>query len=153
VDAKTWALIGQHYERYPGARAEGVTPGVFDTELSGYPVERDYRTFVVCYGGGLVGAYPIYVLALASFMGTVGGARTAPALTEFFRSKAWPEVGDWLVFTVDGFGNPIGFRPDGAVWISDAVHKQVSQLADNFEDFLLKWALGLRPVGDYPHGP
>src|SRR5690348_11362384 len=107
----TWRMLEEAFNRWPRSRAAPVGAEEFDNAMDGFgiPVDPDYREFVLRYGGGLVGADPIYGLRKAEMMGTVGGNATAPALTRAFREKRWPGVDDWLVFSIDQGGNPVGF--------------------------------------------
>jgi hypothetical protein len=146
MNVTTWDAVKERFKRFRSFWGQSVQPDEFDAAFSalGSP-SVDYREFVLRYGGGYVGTYPIYGLRMAESMGKIAGARTAPELTDVFRSRKWPGIEDWLVFSVDQSGNPIGLRPDGAVWISDLEHNQVTSLAESFEAFLRKWALRLDP--------
>jgi hypothetical protein len=146
----TWTLIEERFARRPQTKATAVDPAEFDAAIRAFcaGVDDDYRQFVLRYGGGFVGAEPIYGLRKAEFMGTVGGVSTAPELTRLFRSKRWPGVDNWFIFSIDQGGNPIGFAGDGTVWLSDQLDfRQIVQLATDFEDYLLKWCLQTRKVG------
>jgi hypothetical protein len=143
---ETWELLERQYRRFRTDRAEGVDGSEFDAKFVGLPVSADYREFVIRYGGALVGNYPIYGLRMAEDMGTVRGKRTAPEITQMFRDLKWQSVENWLVFSIDQSGQPIGMPADGSVLISDRGLGQVQQLADSFEDFLLKWGLRLVPI-------
>jgi hypothetical protein len=149
MDTKTWRDIDERFQRRPGARASPVDTTEFDRVigLGNHFIDPDYREFVVRYGGGLIGSSPIYGLRKAEFMGTVGGKSTAPEITNWFKVKRWPGVDQWLVFSIDLGGNPIGFNVDGRVWLSDqADFKEVIEIASGFEDYLLKWCLKMRDV-------
>ena len=110
-------------------------------------IDADYRQFVLRYGGGIVGATPIYGLRKAEFMGNVGGKNTAPEITAWFRERGWPVINNWLVFSIDQGGNPVGLAADGKVWLADQLDfKQIVQIATGFEDYLLKWCLRVESV-------
>lgn len=148
MNEQTWDLINQKYQQFRTYRASGIDGSEFDQSFAGFPATVDYREFVLRYGGGLVGTYPIYGLRLAEAMGTIGKQSTAPDITRFFRNREWPAVENWLVFSVDQSGNPVGMAADGTVWISDVAFGQVQKLAETFEDFLLKWALRVKDPND-----
>lgn len=145
MNKETWALIDRQYQRFPSDHANGIEPSEFDASFAKFQTTSDYRDFVLRYGGGLVGTYPIYGLRLAEDMGMIEKKATAPEITEVFRKRKWPAVEGWLVFSVDQSGNPIGLLPDGSVSISDGARAQVQRLSSTFEGFLLKWCL---KVGD-----
>ena len=108
--------------------------------------DEDYIDFVSRFGGGYVGTYPIYGLKLAESMGTVDKSSTVTQLTNTFRKRNWSGTTEWVVFTIDQSGNPIGFAEDNSVWISDAATGQIVKLAESFESFLRKWALRIDPL-------
>lgn len=148
MNAITWRRIEEGFDRWPQSRAEAIEPDEFDRAMEGYAViDPDYREFVLRYGGGIIGAYPVYGLRKAELMGTVGGSWTAPQVTQWFRERRWAGTIDWLVFSLDHGGNPIGFAADGSIWLSDQLDfHQIVRFADGFEDFVLKWCLKLRNV-------
>jgi hypothetical protein len=149
MDEQVWRMVDERFRRHPKARASAVEASEFDCAIggAGYHIDPDYKEFVLRYGGGIVGPSPIYGLRKAEFMGTVGGKSTAPELTAWFQAKQWPGIENWLIFSMDQGGNPIGFSSDGKVWLSDQLDfKQIVQLASGFEDYVLKWCLKVKPV-------
>ncbi len=148
MNEDTWAQLEKSFHKWPQARATPVTATEFDQEMRPFlPIDADYREFVLRYGGAIVGPHPIYGLRKPCFMGTVGGKATATELTLMFRETQWKGIDQWLIFSIDQGGNPIGFAADGAVWLSDQTNfGQVLQIASGFEDYLLKWCLKTRPV-------
>ena len=149
MNEDTWRSIDERFRRRPQAKASPVDATEFDhaIELFAPKIDPDYREFVLRYGGGLVGPSPIYGLRKAGFLGTIGGKSTAPEITTWFREKRWPGIDDWLVFSVDQGGNPIGFATDCSVWLSDQTDfPQIIKLAQGFEDYLLKWCLKVMNV-------
>ena len=149
MEKSTWNSIEDRYRRWPQDRASAVEASEFDRAMAGFElnIDPDYRRFVLLYGAGFVGPNPIYGLRKAEFMGTIGGKSMAPEITNWFREKQWPGIDDWLIFSVDQGGNPVGFASDGTVWISDQLDfRQIVQIAKNFEDYLLKWCLRIKPV-------
>ena len=146
MDEQIWKIIEDQFRRFPNAMAAPVDALEFDglIGVDGRRIDKGYREFVLRFGGGIVGAVPIYGLRRAKFMGTIGGAATALEVTEWFRRNRWPGVEKWLLFSSDQGGNPIGFDTDGMVWLSDQLdYKQVVQLASSFEEYLRKWCLML----------
>jgi hypothetical protein len=53
-----------------------------------------------------------------------------------FRIQGWLGIESWLIISVDHGGNPIGFAPDGQIWISDHDFGVVKPIAQDFEDFI-----------------
>lgn len=98
----------------------------------------DYVEFVEKFGGGIVGPYPIFGLRKVSAMGR---AFSVVNITKEFRAQKWRATEDWVVFSEDHAGNPIGLAPDGKVWISDHDFGQVTVIAESFEDYLRKKCL------------
>ncbi len=66
--------------------------------------------------------------------------------THHYRKQGWPGTDEWLVFSWDLAGNPIGLDKDGKVWICDHDFGGVQLLEDNFESYLRKWCLKLDPI-------
>jgi hypothetical protein len=152
MNEKTWALIDEQYIRFPETRASAVSITDFVSAMKPYGqlVDPDYREFILRYGGGIVGPHPIYGLRKAKSMGMLYGKGTAPELTQAFRDMRWPGVNEWLIFSVDHGGNPIGFAKDQTVWLSDQMdYPQIVKMASGFEDYLLKWCFKVRKVEDY----
>ena len=145
----TWRMIAGRFQQRPETKACPVDAEEFDRIMQqfGTRIDRDYREFVLRYGGGFVGPNPVFGLRKAEMMGTVGGKGTAPEITQWFKNRHWPGVEDWLIFSIDQGGNPVGFAPDGTVWLSDQLDfGQMVQLATGFEDYILKWCLKVRKV-------
>jgi SMI1 / KNR4 family (SUKH-1) len=142
----TWNLITEKYDQRPSYHSNGVAVEDFEKAFANFSVPDDYREFVVRFGGGFIGTYPIYGLQLADSMGTIGRKCTAVEITAWFRERKWPGVEDWLIFSIDQSGNPVGFAADHSVWISDIAPLQVQKLGNDFEDFVLKWCLRVRDV-------
>ena len=149
MEEETWKRICDRFQRWPQDMASPVEASEFDFAMAGFEpnIDPDYRTFVLRYGGGFVGPNPIYGLRRTATMGIIGGTSTAPDMTRWFRGKHWPGVDEWLIFSIDQGGNPVGFAKDQSVWLSDQMDfKQIVQIASNFEDYILKWCLQLRDV-------
>jgi sugar lactone lactonase YvrE len=62
-------------------------------------------------------------------------------LTREFRRQGGPGVNEWLVFSIDHAGNPIGLDKDGNVWICDHDAGVVQVIAKSFEEYLRKRCL------------
>jgi len=149
MDEATWKSIEDRFEQWPKDRASPIEASEFDSAMAAFElnIDPDYRRFVVLFGAGFVGPNPIYGLRTTKWMGAIGGKTTAPDITQWFRDKRWPGTEDWLIFSVDQGGNPVGFARDRTVWLSDQTDfKQIVQIASGFEDYLLKWCLKVRKV-------
>lgn len=102
----------------------------------GFALPEDYKEFVAKYGGGIVGSFCIYGLRASHAMAQ--NDASAMEVTRRFRKFGWEGVSNWLVFSMDLGGSPIGFDSDGKVWISDHESREIRNIAQSFEDFLLK---------------
>jgi hypothetical protein len=80
----------------------------------------------------MVGSSPIIGLRESETM----GHGTLANVNSRFRSEHWPHVSDWVVFSVDLAGNPVGYDADGIVWSYDHDAGEAFRLADSFEGFL-----------------
>jgi hypothetical protein len=138
--------IDDDFRRFPRSRGGEVAPHEFDTRIAmrGFPVDPDYREFVLLHGGGYIGHLPIFGLRSGSGMPSVAGASTAPEVTEGFRKLGWLEVDGWLVISADQGGNPIGLSHDGKIRVADATEtSSVIELASSFADFVKRECLRL----------
>jgi SMI1 / KNR4 family (SUKH-1) len=137
----TWQKIDGIFQEHPVLRADEVPYEEIDDAAvqAGFQLDADYREFVHRYGGAIVGPYPVYGLRKAHVMGRKEGS--VFDLTRDFRGKRWPGVNEWLVFSMDHAGNPVGFDKDGKVWISDHDAGVVDVIAKSFEDYLRKRCL------------
>jgi hypothetical protein len=102
-----------------------------ETQL-GRRLDPSHRDFVLRYGGALVGSVPIIGLRESETM----GHGLLADVNSRFRSEPWPHVRDWVVFSVDLAGNPIGYDTNGVVWSWDHDAGATCRLADTFEGFL-----------------
>jgi hypothetical protein len=149
MDETTWEKIDDRFQRWPQDRATSVDASEFEIAMAEFEpnIDTNYRRFVLLYGGGFVGPNPIYGLRRTATMGAIGGMSTAPEITRWFRNKHWPGTEEWLIFSIDQGGNPVGLAKDRTVWLSDQTDfRQIVRIASNFEDYLLKWCLKLRRV-------
>lgn len=129
------------FERFPTMRAEEVPSEaeIADAEKElGVPFPADYREFLLRYGGGLAGPYPVYGLRpvedLDPFWSVV-------EITRRFREDDIPAAKEWVVVSEDHAGNPIGIDRDGAVWTWDHDFEGLAPVAKDFEKWLRKWNL------------
>ena len=139
-----WQSIDAFLLRWPDAKGGPVSEPEFESQIgkSHAGIDRDYREFVLRYGGAIVGPNPIFGLRLARRMSSVQGQTTAPEITRFFREKKWPGVDTWFVFSLEQDFNPIGFAPDNSVWVSDQLEfNQITKIAESFEDYVRRWCL------------
>jgi hypothetical protein len=140
---ETWQAIDEMFREDPVLRAGEVPYEEIDAAAAqaGFQLDSDYREFVHRHGGAIVGPYPVYGLRRAHVMGRKEGS--VFDLTRDFKRQRWPGVHDWLVFSIDHAGNPVGLGKDGKVWISDHDAGVVEVIANSFEDYLRKRCLNL----------
>jgi len=110
-------------------------------EFSGFRLPECYRSFVMRFGGAIVGPYPVYGLRGADAMGT--DESSAIAVTKRFRDQHWPGSEQWLVVSIDHAGNPIGLDREGRIWISDHDAGVVEIVCADFNEYLRVRCLGL----------
>ncbi len=129
--------IQDEFQRYPVMR--GAHPSCEDAvgsieEFFGCRLPAAYRRFLLMFGGGIVGSYPIY-----------GTTRAEPMdahlwhvieVTKSFRQQAWPGAEDVLVISEDLGGNPIYLTKDGRIETYDHDSDKHEQLAEDFYGFL-----------------
>lgn len=134
------AIINHDFNRFPGTRGLGASDDEIRRAEAAIACRfhPDYVEFLRLYGCGIVGPNRIFGIGDAEDMGV---GQTVTDETRRYRVDGWFGVDDWYIISDDGYGNPIGVRPDGAVMISDHDHGCVDKLADSFEDFLVKWCL------------
>lgn len=144
MKARTKGELDALFTRHPILRADGASDAEIDqaSKALGILFPSDYRVFLRRYGGAVVGAYSIIGLRLATPMGDE--ERSVVEVTNRFRSQGWPGTSEWVVFSVDLAGNPIGFSADGSVWISDHDEGAIFKVADSFDAFLWRQCLKRR---------
>jgi SMI1 / KNR4 family (SUKH-1) len=98
----------------------------------GVPFVEDYRQILLRYGGAMVGAYPVFGLRPVEVMGAKHWS--VVEVTMFHRSQRVPYIDQWVVFSEDHAGNPIGMDRDGLVWIHDHDFGGLAPLAHDFEE-------------------
>jgi hypothetical protein len=134
---ETWRRIEAFRAGWLDSLAWPVPIGEVDAASAelGIPFPPDYREFVRRYGGGRVGAYPIFGLRISKAMAMSAGS-TVVMENQRYRDEEWPGVSEWLIISSDRGGNPIGIAPDGQVWASNRDSKIIKTEAKNFEAFL-----------------
>lgn len=141
MNAETWRALDRLFKKSPILRA-ATAPSreevLKSLEQLGRPAHEDYVEFVERYGGATVGPLPIFGLRVSE---TMGKPWHVVEVNEGYRAQRWPGVDDWLVFSVDLAGNPIGLADDGTVWISDHDFGGVQEEASSFEDFIRRRCL------------
>lgn len=143
MKATTWEAIDSRHSEFPDSRASGVS----DAEISeasarlGIAFPSDYSDFLRRCGGGHLGSYAIAGLRRWEF--AADEEWSVVARTKFFRQQRYPGTERWVVFTDDGFANPIGFDAEGRVWLSDHHSTEFVGLELSFEAWLRRHALEL----------
>ena len=99
----------------------------------------DYIEFISRFGGSIVGPFSIVGVGVSSAMGAEEAS--VSEFTAMFRSDGWPGTENWIVFSKDLAGNPIGMDREGAVWSWDHDIGGQVRLSNSFEEFLLKHCL------------
>src|SRR5690242_17128770 len=118
----TWGLLEAYRARWRDSLAWPVPATEVDAASAelGLPFPPDYREFVRRYGGGLIGAYPIFGLRISKAMTYADATSSAvDHETQRYRQQQWPGVSEWLIISSDAGGNPIGIARNGQVWVSN----------------------------------
>jgi cell wall assembly regulator SMI1 len=102
---------------------------------------EDYREFLLRYGGAMVGPYPVFGLHPSDVM--EDDRWSVVDVTNEVRSSGLDGISNWIVFSEDHAGNPIGMDPDGKVWIYDHDFGGVAELAQTFEEYIRTQCLKL----------
>lgn len=100
----------------------------------GVPFVADYREFLLTFGGAMVGPYPIFGLRPVEVMGT--DHWSVVDVTIQYRNDGVPGTEEWIVFSEDHAGNPVGIDADGKVWIHDHDFGGITLLSLTFEGYL-----------------
>jgi len=140
MNQKTIQKLNKVYADFPFSKA--TKPALIeDVKLLesnlGFDLPEDYKQFLSLYGAGSVGRNPIFGFGSSKDMGLSQGSAWDETLLH--REQKWQGTENWLVFSVDRSGNPIGLDCNGAVWVSDHNYGSIDKLADSFEDYLWKW--------------
>lgn len=139
----TWQAIDSKHRKFPQSRASGLAASEIRaaSERLNVPFPPDYVEFLERCGGGLVGSYSI--AGLRRWEWAANGEWNVVDETECYRDDRWPGTDRWVVFTVDGCGNPIGFDAEGRIWLSDHDSAEFVCLELSFESWLRSHALEL----------
>ncbi len=126
-------------------RAQGVVQSEIDAAAArlGVQFPPDYQEFLRRYGGGHAGSFS--VAGLRRWECASGSDWSVIELTEEHRSQRYPGAERWVIFSDDGFGNPIGLDEFGRIWISDHNTCEFVCLEASFEDWIRRWALRIEP--------
>ncbi|MFA6958486.1 MAG: SMI1/KNR4 family protein [Thermoanaerobaculia bacterium] len=138
----TWNALDSDFAEFPSLRSGGASQSEIDLAAQeiGLPFPRDYEEFLRRYGAAMVGSYPIFGLRQVEAMGTCW---SVVQMNEHFKKMNWPGTNDWVIFTNDLGGNPLGFDRRGRVSISDTDFGEISEISTSFEEFLRKKCLKL----------
>jgi hypothetical protein len=152
MGSETLQWLAAIYTKFPEMTAgESVATDEIDSAEArlGVPFPAGYREFVARFGGGHVGSLPVAGLRRWATAGR--GEWSVVESTERHRAEGWPGTEAWVVFSGDGFGNPVGFDAAGRVWLSDHNGRECVCLDASFEDWMRRWALQTEPyrTGDY----
>ncbi len=133
----TWKVLDAEYGAFPILMA-GPVPASEVTAASksiGLGILDDYAAFLTRYGSAIVGPYPIFGLRPVEPM---GNDWSVVEMTRRFRADRWPGTEQWIVFSRDLGGNPIGLSQEGEAWVSDHEQGGITRVASSFEAFLLQ---------------
>ncbi|MGC4002693.1 MAG: SMI1/KNR4 family protein [Pirellulales bacterium] len=108
----------------------------------GIPFSSDYRSFLLTFGAAIVGPYPIYGLRPVEVMGD--DSWSVVEMTKQFRAEGVASAHEWIIFSSDHAGNPVGMDRVGKIWIYDHDFGGVAPAAENFEEYLRIWCLGIK---------
>jgi len=137
MNSDTWDRLDQEFDEFPTMRAIEVPSedeiNVASEEV-GIAFPQDYREFLARYGGAMVGPYPVFGLRPVEVMGK--NRWSVVDMTGRLRSSGLDGTSDWIVFSEDQAGNPIGMDADGKVWIYDHDFGGITELASSFEEYI-----------------
>lgn len=141
MQPSTLQRLEESYADFPGRRAEGAPQPDIDAASArlGVPFPADYQEFLRRYGGGHAGSFS--VAGLRQWELAARSDWSVVEFTEQYRAQHYPGAERWVIFSDDGFGNPIGFDELGRVWISDHNSCEFVCLESSFEDWVRRWAL------------
>jgi hypothetical protein len=139
------------FDRHPILSSGAPDTQLWDSELARLDLTPadDYIEFIRLFGGSIVGSYTIVGVGASPAMGAEESS--VVELTRTFRADGWPGTEQWIVFSNDLAGNPIGMDRHGVIWTWDHDSGQTMQLADSFESFLTEHCLASeeRPAGTH----
>jgi hypothetical protein len=115
MQSSTLQKLEESYAEFPGMRAEGVAQSEIDAAAArfGIPFPADYQEFLRRYGGGHTGSLSVAGLRRWEFASRSDWS--VIVLTEQHRAQRYPGTERWVIFSDDGFGNPVGFDDLGRV--------------------------------------
>lgn len=130
-------LLESRFKEHPVLAAGPVSlPEVSLLETyAGFSLPEVYKEFVLNYGGGIVGSFPIYGMRRAHAMAL--DEESAINVTQKYRLQKSRGIDGWLIISSDLSGSPIGLLPTGEIWISDVEFGVVAPLSPTFESFLV----------------
>jgi len=137
------------YEKSPITRARSVPTASEVTDANqqvSVAFHEDYKQFVLRYGGGMVGPYPLFGLRPVEVMDHKHWS--VVDITRHYRAMGIPSSDKWGIISEDHAGNPIGMDNEGAIWIYDHDCNGTSLLARSFEQYIREHALKL-PSGSW----
>ena len=145
MQSTTLQKLKEAYDEFPEMRSEGVPQSEIDKVASqlGVPFPEDYQEFLRRYGGGHIGSKSVAGLRRWGFAANMEWS--VKELTAHYRKQQYPGADRWVIFSDDGFGNPIGFDKLGCIWISDHDSYEFVCIEKSFEDWILRWALSEEP--------
>ncbi len=129
--------LDEMFAESPVMRAEEVPTTVEVDAASqqvGVPFPDDYREFILRYGGAAVGPYPVFGLRASDVMEE--DRWSVVDVTNEIRRAGIERASDWIVFSEDHAGNPIGMDINGKVWIYDHDFGGVAEFASSFEEYI-----------------
>jgi len=106
----------------------------------GVAFSSDFIDFLTHIGGAMAGAYPLFGLRPVEVM--EDHRWSVVQVTKEYRNQL-EEVADWVIFSEDHAGNPIGFDSSGVVWIHDHDFGGVSKIAEDVESYIRRRCLKL----------
>ena len=144
----TIAQLDRLFLETPILRAEDV-PSAEEVETAsgeiGIAFPNDYREFVLRYGGAMVGAYPVFGLRFCEVMGD--DRWSVVKMTHDYRNGLKAAgvncATEWVVFSEDHSGNPIGMDCEGRVWTYDHDFGGLAELTSSFEEYIRTHCLKL----------
>jgi len=143
----TWERLDADYAETPKLKAEPVPLEEVDAASAelGLRFPEDYRQFIQRYGSALVGAYSIFGLRQAEYVGTPWSViEETRQFQEYAVDYGWEGVDGWVVISMDAFGNWIGIAPNGHVLLYDYdLNTGIEHLGNSFEEFIRRECLEL----------
>ncbi len=141
MDSKTIRRLEKEFQAFPVMTSGAPDAATWDDELAklDFRPSEDYVEFIRRFGGSIVGPYTVVGIGVSPAMGQE--ERSVSAFTGIFRADDWPGTENWIVFSKDLGGNPIGMDIGGIVWSWDHDAGEMICLADSFERFLLAHCL------------